>query len=125
MAVRGRLFYYLNSSLWLPSRTNSITSLFLSYHISRKSPLMWHSRQPLYFPLNGCGRYVVKHIVYIVVDLVRVTARHGFPNGSLCRFVRFIKDVVEQRTLHVVVEGSVFSDCVALQFLQQIGSKSE
>ena len=31
---------YLNNSLWLPSRTSSMTSLFLSYHISRKSPLM-------------------------------------------------------------------------------------
>ncbi len=67
---------YLNSSLWLPSRTNSMMFVFLSNHI-------------------------------------------------LSRFVRLIKNVLEQHTLHIVVEGSVFPDCVDPQSLQQVGPKSE
>lgn len=38
-----------------------------------------------------------------IVDLVRVTSRHSFPDSSLGRFVRLVKDVAEQHTLHVVV----------------------
>ena len=43
-----------NSSEWEPKRTKLIASL--SIQIKRKSPPIWHSMQPLYWPVSMCGR---------------------------------------------------------------------